>query len=330
MQGLYLVTGAAGFVGEHLVRHLHSRGVAVRAMVRRTSQAAALEPYAEVVVADITQPDTLPQAMAGVSGIYHVAALFRQAGVPDAAFYDVNVAGVQNVFEAAITAGVPRIVHCSTNGVHSHIKDPPANESAPFNPGDLYQLSKIEGENIAMSYFGSGQIGGVVLRPTMIYGPGDTRTLKLFRMIARKNFFYVGNGLALTHWVDVRDLAEAFLLAMQADTINAEAFLIGGDRYMTLKDTVQEISRQLNVPEPSLHLPTGPVMALAHATEWICKPFGIEPPLFPRRVSFFLKNRAFDISKARTELGFAPKQDFSGEVADIIKDYFERGYLTLS
>lgn len=328
MQGLYLVTGAAGFVGEHLVRHLHSKGIAVRAMVRRASQAAALEPYAEVVIADITQPETLPPAMQGISGVYHVAALFRQANVPDKAFHDVNVAGVQNVFEAAITAGVPRIVHCSTNGVHSHVENPPANETAPFNPGDLYQVSKIEGETIAMGFFGSKQIGGVVLRPTMIYGPGDTRTLKLFRMIAQKKFFYVGRGLALTHWIDVRDLAEAFLLAMQADTINAEAFLIGGDRYMTLKDTVQEIARQLKVPEPSLHLPTVPVMALAHVTERICKPFGVEPPLFPRRVSFFLKNRAFDISKARAQLGFAPKQDFSGEVSDIIRDYYDRGYLT--
>ncbi|MBU2960319.1 NAD-dependent epimerase/dehydratase family protein [Citreicella sp. C3M06] len=330
MQGLYLVTGAAGFVGEHLVRHLHSKGIAVRAMVRKASQAAALEPYAEVIIADITQPETLPAAMQGISGVYHVAALFRQANVPDKAFHDVNVAGVQNVFEAAIAAGVPRIVHCSTNGVHSHVANPPGDETMPFNPGDLYQESKIAGENIAMSFFKSGQISGAVLRPAMIYGPGDTRTLKLFRMIAQKKFFYVGKGLALTHWIDVRDLAEAFVLAMQATQINAEAYLIGGDRYMTLKDTVQEISRQLNVPEPGLHLPTGPVMALAHVTETLCKPFGIEPPLFPRRVSFFLKNRAFDISKARAQLGFKPKQDFSGEVADIIKDYSERGYLTPS
>ncbi|MGR3465075.1 NAD-dependent epimerase/dehydratase family protein [Limimaricola sp.] len=324
---VYLVTGAAGFVGGHLVRHLHARGDRVRAMVRDAAQAAALEPFAEVVLGDVTRPETLGPACEGVTGVYHIAGLFRQEGVPDSAFWDVNVDGVRHVFEAAIAAGAARVIHCSTNGVHSDIKDPPADETADFNPGDLYQVTKLEGEKIADSYFEEGRIGGLVIRPTMIYGPGDDRTLKLFRMISRRRFFYVGPGTALTHWVDVRDLAEAFRLAMQRDDVNGEAFLIGGARYHELKDNVHEIARQLGVPEPWLHLPVAPVMTLALLTEKICKPIGVEPPLFRRRVSFFLKNRAYDIGKAQRMLGYAPRQDFAGEVAEIIADYRQRGLL---
>lgn len=325
---LYLVTGAAGFVGQNLVDHLAAAGYGVRAMVRKPEQAAALEGRAdEVAIADITKPPTLGPAVEGVDGIFHVAAIFRQEGVPDATFHDINVEGVRNVFEAAISAGVPRIVHCSTNGVHSDVDVPPADETAPFKPADIYQRTKLEGERVAMRFFEEGRVRGVALRPTMIWGPGDARMFKLFRMIATGKFFYIGPGRAHTHWVDVRDLARAFELAMQATDINAEAFLIGGREYRTLKEDVRDIAAELGVREPRLHLPVAPVMRLAHATEIVCKPLGIEPPLFRRRVSFFLKNRAYDISKARRMLGYETRTDVRGEIADIVAWHRERGEL---
>ncbi|MEM8848697.1 MAG: NAD-dependent epimerase/dehydratase family protein [Pseudomonadota bacterium] len=324
----YLVTGAAGFVGGHMLRHLKAQGIRVRAMVRSRSQADDLRRIAdEVVIGDLEKPETLRDAVRGVAGIYHIAALFRQAGIPDETFYAVNAEGVRHILDAAIAEGVPRVIHCSTNGVHSHIEHPPADEDYPFDPGDIYQVTKAEGEKIAMAYFRDGSVRGAVLRPTMIYGPGDTRTLKLFRMIAKRRFFYVGRGQALTHWIDVRDLARAFQLAMEADHINAEAFLIGGRRYQTLTENAREIAAQLGVPQPRLHLPVGPVMALAHLTEIVCKPFGIEPPLFRRRVAFFIKHRAYDISKAQRMLGFEPAQDFAAEVRDIIAAYRSMGLL---
>jgi nucleoside-diphosphate-sugar epimerase len=325
---LYLVTGAAGFLGQALVRYLAERGRRVRAMVRRPEQAAPLEGLAEeVVIADLQKPETLAAAVEGVAGVHHVAAIFRQADVADEVFFEINTEGTRRMLDAAIAAGVKRFVHCSTNGVHSDIETPPAAEDYPFKPGDTYQVSKLEGEKIAMEYFREGRIDGVILRPTMIWGPGDERTRKLFSMIEKGRFFYVGRGEALTHWVDVRDVAQAFDLAMQAEDVTAEAFLIGGATYQPLRDVAAEIARQLGVAPPRLQIPVGPMMTLAHATEIVCKPFGIEPPLFRRRVSFFLKHRAYDISKARERLGFKPKQDFSGEVAEIIKDYHTRGVL---
>lgn len=325
---LYLVTGAGGFVGRYMVDHLLARGIRVRAMVRSPAQAEALRARVEeVVIADLQRPETLPAAVKGVAGIYHIAALFRQAGGPDTVFFDINARGVDLLMQAAIDAGVGRFILCSTNGVHSHIDHPPADETAPFNPSDTYQASKLEGEKIAMRHFAQGRIRGAVLRPAMIYGPGDERIGKMFRMIGKGRFFYIGKGQALTHWLDVRDLAQAFHLAMDHDEINAEAFLIAGRKYMTLKQSAEVIAAQLGVRPPWLHLPVVPMMWLAYLTEIICAPFGIEPPLFRRRVSFFLKHRAFDISKARRLLGYEPAQDFAGEVADIIADYRARGLL---
>jgi nucleoside-diphosphate-sugar epimerase len=328
---LYLVTGAAGFVGSHLVEYLASQGVHVRAMVRKAAQGERLKAFtSDIVIGDLRDPDSLARACEGVTGVFHVAALFRQEGVPDQDFIDINVHGVRKILDASVEAGVKRFVHCSTNGVHSDIKDPPADETAPFNPGDLYQETKLEGEKIAMDYFQRGVISGVVLRPTMIYGPGDDRTLKLFKMVAEGRFFYVGPGKAYTHWVDVRDLANAFWLAMQAENINAEAFLIGGRNYHELRENVHEIAKILGVKEPSLHIPVWPMMKLAHLTEIVCKPLGVEPPLFRRRVSFFLKNRAYDISKAQKMLGFEPKGSYRDEIAEIIAAYQASGDLPKS
>lgn len=325
---IYLVTGAAGFVGSHLVAHLRSQGIRVRAMVRKEAQADEMAGMVdEVVLGDLQKPDTLGPAVEGVAGVYHIAALFRQEGLSEQVFHEINAEGVRHMLDAAIAAGVPRFVHCSTNGVHSDIDHPPASEDYPFNPGDIYQVTKLEGELIAMKYFEEGRISGVVLRPTMVYGPGDARTLKLFRMIAKGRFFYVGPGNALTHWVDVRDVARAFQLAMELTDVTAEAFLIGGRDYLTLRENVREIASQLGVSEPRLHLPVAPIMTLAHLTEIVCKPLGVEPPIFRRRVSFFLKNRAYDISKARKILGYEPRQSFAEEIADIIADYRRTGDL---
>ena len=182
---LMLVTGANGYVGMAIVDLLVQAGVPVRAMVRNPKNADALKrPGVEVVIADLQDKESLRAAVSGVWGIFHIGAIFRQAGLPEEVFYDINAEGTRRLFDVAIEAGVKRIIHCSTGGVLGHIANPPGNESSPYNPGDMYQRSKLEGEKIAMEYFRSGKMGGVVIRPAMIYGPGDTRNLKLFRMIA--------------------------------------------------------------------------------------------------------------------------------------------------
>lgn len=327
-QRTYLVTGAAGFAGGGLVRHLLDAGIHVRGMVRRDAQADGIRALgAEAVIADLLDAGSLARAVAGVDGVYHIAALFRQAGFPDEVFHDVNALGTRRLLDASIGAGVRRFVHCSTVGVLGHIANPPADEDTPYNPGDVYQRTKMEGETIALETFRSGAVPGVVIRPAMIYGPGDARTLKLFRMIARRRFFYVGKGQATVHWIDVRDLARAFRLAMEHDTINGEVYIIAGKTSVTLEAMCREVARQLGVPPPWLRLPVRPVQWAGSLCETLCRPLGVEPPLYRRRVDFFTKSRDFNASKARRDLSFEPAQDFPAEIADIIRSYREAGQI---
>lgn len=325
---IYLVTGAGGFVGENLVRHLVKQGKRVRAMVRKREQASALKELVdEVVLADLQDSDSLKSAVDGVAGIYHIGALFRQEGSDHSVFHDINAEGTRRLLDAAVAAGVPRFIHCSTSGVHSGQEDYPLDENGPLSPDDHYQVSKLEGERIALSYFESGKIDGVVIRPVMIYGPGDARTLKLFKMIAKGIFFYVGDGNKSVHWIDVRDLAVAFEKAMNATHVSGEVCLAAGEKPMPLKDMVRVVAKALDVKEPRIHIPTPLMLGLADACETVCKPFGVEPPLYRRRVAFYLKNRSFDGSKARELLGYEPSQSFEDEIADIIAEYRRQGKL---
>ena len=324
----YLVTGAGGFVGGFVVRELLQRGVNVRAMVRNRDRLGDLKGLdVEVVEGDLTDQPSLDAAVQGIRGVYHIAALFREAGHPESVFYDVNAAGVRRLFDAAVAAGVQRIVHCSTVGVLGHVEEPPADETTPYNPGDMYQRTKMAGEEIALGYFASGAMRGVVIRPGMIYGPGDARTLKLFRMIARGKFFYVGKGDALVHWVDVRDLARSFVLAMERSGLHNAVYIIAGERAVPLREMAAEIANQLGVKPPWLTLPVKPMQWLGSACEAVCRPLGVEPPIFRRRVDFFTKDRHFDTAKARNELGFAPAQSLAEEISDILQDYRSKGLL---
>jgi len=327
-QGISLVTGASGFVGSALVDYLCRLGRPVRAMVRNPAAVSPLQARGiPVVLADLRDYQSLLNAVQGVDAVYHIAALFRQAGLPAHEFYEVNAEGTRRLLDAALAAGVRRVVHCSTVGVLGHISNPPADETTPYNPGDVYQHSKMEGEKIALQYFRSGKIPGVVIRPAMIYGPGDRRTLKLFRMIARRRFFYVGSGELEVHFVDVRDLVRAFVMAMDHQEISGQVYIIAGERALPLREMVEIIARELGVPPPRWHLPVRPMQWLGSICEAVCTPLRIQPPIFRRRVDFFTKRRSFDISKAKRELGYQPARSLEQEVAEIIAWYRQHGWL---
>jgi dihydroflavonol-4-reductase len=323
-----LVTGATGFTGGHLARHLAARGHRVRALVRDPKRGDALAAEGvELIQGDLRDSASLAAAVAGISVVYNVAALYREAGFPDDTYFAVNARAVAELIAAAAAAGVTRVVHCSTVGVHGDTRNGVADEDAPFAPGDVYQRSKMEGERLAREAERQHRVEVVIARPTGIYGPGDRRLLKLFRGIARRRFVYLGSGRISYHLTYVEDVAEGLRLCGESAQAAGRTYIIGGPETPTLMEIVDEIAAAEGVRAPQLHVPVWPVWITGAVCEAICRPFGVEPPLYRRRVDFFTKSRAFDISRARRELRFAPTVNLKEGVRRSVAWYREHGWL---
>jgi nucleoside-diphosphate-sugar epimerase len=327
-----LVTGATGFTGGHLARTLARGGRDVRALVRPRSRRRFDEsdlPAAGVTAidGDLAVADSLARACEGVDVVYHIAATYREAGQPDAAYRAINVDGTRRLLEAASAAGVRRVVHCSTGGVHGHVAHPPADEDAPFNPGDIYQESKLEAEQLARAFGTRHGLDVVVARPIGIHGPGDTRFLKMFRGLAGGRFPMLGPGTVYYHLTYIDDLVEGFRLCGEVPAAAGRTYLLAGERYTTLNELVALVAEELGVAAPRLHLPVWPVWLAGLACELVCVPLRIEPPLYRRRVDFYTKSRAFDITRARTELGYAPAVDLRTGIRRTIAWYRAQGWL---
>lgn len=323
-----LVTGATGLTGGALARRLASHKAQVRALVRDAARAAPLADLGiEIAPGDLRDPAALREAMRGVDLVYHIAALYRQQGVAPQAFREINATAVQHLLDAAIEAGVSRFVHCSTIGVHGHVKNPPAAEDAPLAPGDPYQESKLEGERIAARYMAEGRLPISIFRPAGIYGPGDLRFLKLFRGIKRGRFPMIGDGRTLWHGVYIDDLIDGIIRCGTVDRAVGETFILGGPEYTTLNELVAIVAEAVDARPPRWKIPLAPVYAAAALCEAVCKPLKLEPPLHRRRVDFFTKSRAFDIGKARRELGYAPQVSIREGVARTAAWYAEQGLL---
>ncbi|HTM34640.1 MAG TPA: NAD-dependent epimerase/dehydratase family protein [Vicinamibacterales bacterium] len=309
-----LVTGATGFTGGHLAATLARRGETVRALVRTRSRArfdgSPLPALGvQAVDGDLGDPASVRLAAEGVEVVYHIAATYREAGQPDSAYRTINVEGTRNLLEAARAGGARRLVHCSTGGVHGHIANPPGTEDAPFNPGDIYQETKLEAEQLAREFGRDTGFDVVVARPIGIYGPGDTRFLKMFRGLARGNFPMLGSGRAFYHLTYIDDLVEGFRLCGTVPGAKGRTYILAGPRFTTLEELVALVAKELQVRPPRIHWPVWPFWTAGLLCELVCVPLRIEPPLYRRRVDFYTKSRAFDTARARTELGFAPKVD---------------------
>ncbi len=259
--------------------------------------------------------------------VFNIAAMFRSAASVDQDYRDIHVEGVRHLVEAAVRHQVGRFVHCSTVGVHGDVKVPPATEESPFAPADIYQRTKLEGELLARDLAAKNGLALSVVRPTAIYGPGDLRLLKLFKLAVKTITPVIGSGKIFYHMVYIDDLVQGFILASEVEAAIGQVFIVGGDENMILDDLLSTIAKITGRPDTKIHIPALPFQLAGSLCEKICIPLGIEPPIYRRRVDFFTKSRSFDISKAKRLLGYAPKYGLQEGLGRTAQWYKEQGLL---
>ena len=303
---LVLVTGATGFTGRVLVRQLRARGCRVRGIARVSSSLAGLEDLeVEWVRGEVYDPATIAAAADGVDYVFHLAAAYREAKLADDVYEKVHVASTRLLAEAVVdNPAFKRFMHVSTVGVLGHIENPLADETAPYNPGDVYQRTKADAERWLLDFAQRTGLPFTIVRPAAIYGPGDRRLLKIFRFAKLPLAPLIGSTRGLYHLIHVEDLAAFMVLAAGEPRALGEIFICGNPEPTSIRDIVATVARHLGREPRFLRLPAAPFFAAAAACEAVCKPLGIEPPLYPRRVAFFTKDRAFDTSKMRVVTEF--------------------------
>lgn len=324
-----LVTGATGFIGHALVRHLLARGEPVRVLVRDPAKWEALGvDGVEVAIGDITDRQALDRAIAGTRRLFAIAGTFREPNLSDEQYREINVDAVRSKLEIAQRHGLERVIHCSTVGIHGSIEGMPATEDAPIVPEGIYEETKAAGDAVAREWQQRGELDVVVVRPAPVYGPGDTRLLKMFKLARRNPIPIFGDGSARYHAIYIDDLAELLVRAMWAERAAGQTFIAAGPEAPTITGLLTRLARLLGNSSPKfLRLPAGPALLAADLCETLCRPVGLAPPLYRRRVQFFLNNRHYDISRARRLLGWRPRVGLEDGLARTAAWYATRGVL---
>jgi nucleoside-diphosphate-sugar epimerase len=324
-----LITGGTGFIGSRLALRSLERGDAVRVLgqennpAERENRRLIESKGARIVLGSVTEREKMFDLTRGVDLVYHLAAAQHEANVPDQHFWDVNVTGVKNILEASLAAGVKRFVHGSTIGVYGSALEGEINEQSPLRPDNIYGVTKLEGEKVALSF--QEKLPVVIIRISETYGPGDRRLLKLFKAIKKKIFFMIGNGENLHHLIYIDDLIDGMFLAAEVPGVIGKTFVLAGKEPLTTKKMVQVIADELGTSLPKVRAPLSAFLMLATIMEKMLRPLGIQPPLHRRRMDFFKKSFVFTQGEAARHLGFAPKYSFKQGVHETAKWYAETG-----
>jgi dihydroflavonol-4-reductase len=307
-----LVTGATGFLGNHVVRLLAARGDRVRVLVRRTSPMSRLQGLAaanvEPVLGDLRDAASLDSAVRGCEVVYHVAADYRLWARNPREIQESNVDGTRSLLESARRARVSRFVYTSTVAtVAVPRRGVLPDERTRSSLGEMigaYKQSKWLAEQEALRAAEDG-LPVIIVNPTTPVGPGDARPTPTGRIIT--DFLngrmpaYVDTGL---NFVPVEDAAAGHLLAAERGQVG-ERYILGGEN-LTLKQVLDLLARFAGRPAPRVRLPHAVALAAGYADAAVSRLLGREPriPLDGVRMA---RHRMFvNAEKARCELQFAP------------------------
>jgi len=316
-----LVTGATGYIGGQMANRLFKDGKDVLCMIRGNKSVGSIP----TIQGDLLDPKSLLNACRGVDIVCHFAGALGR-GLTDDMIHAINVDGVKNMILASKENGVKYFLHISAGGVTGPLGTTPADENTACHPYTIYEKSKYEGERLALSLARKIQLPLGVARPTFTYGPADPHKFIMFKLIKKRAYFYIGDGLSTNHPVYIDDLIDGILLMIEKKP-DQEVYILGGARPVSKKEWATTIADALNAPPPFLRFPVKLSWMGAHIMESFGALFDIHVPLTKSRILALSKCWGMDISKARRDIGYHPQVDLSEGVARTIAWYKKEGWL---
>ena len=310
-----LVTGAGGFIGLELCKHLAAAGHQVTGVDVRYPTGGSASAF-ERHTMDYRDIGATESLMRGQHVVFHLASAHLDVELSDEVYWDVNVRGLSDLMSLAVAEGVERYVHVSSVSVYGNLDSWPANEDSPCHPQSIYGETKLAGEAEVRAFCDRTGLPAVILRPTWVYGATCPRTQKLYRALRRGTFPMIGGGANVRHPIYITDLLQALDLAMGQPVAGNETYIIGGDQVVTTADFIDTMCKVFGLRKPWIRVPHFAGQVAARVIESGSAMIGIDPPVSRRTLEFFNTNNGFDISKARSELGFAPSYTLEEGLSD--------------
>jgi nucleoside-diphosphate-sugar epimerase len=308
-----LVTGASGLLGSHVVEKLIARGEPVRALVRPASDTRLLDQWGvEKVPGDVTDGQSLLQAMKGVQRVYHVAAQVGDWG-PWERFVAVTIEGTRNMLEAARRANIKRFLHVSSISAYGHPdgEGMVLDESAPLGVNlhkwSYYSRAKVEAEKLAWAAYNKGDVPVTVVKPSWLYGPRDRASMpRLIRAIRAGKAKLIGDGTNRLNLTYAGNEAEGCILAATNEKALGQAYNLSSDGTIQQREYINKIAEHLGCPPVTRKVPYGVARCAAFLMEFFGHALGRKKPPLVTRYSVWLIGRKcfFSSEKARRELGW--------------------------
>ena len=328
--GRVVVTGATGFVGSAIVRSLVAAGYPVRAVCRASSRRDNLAGLdIDIVDADICDAEAVARAMAGGRYLAHAAADYRLWARDPGAITHTNVVGTRTVMEAALRAGVERIVYTSSVATLALRRgDEAADETVPLTEAaavGAYKRSKVVAERLVDTMIARDALPAVIVNPSTPIGPRDIKPTPTGRIIVEAACGripgFVDTGLNLVH---VDDVATGHVAALARGNVG-ERYILGGENVL-LADMLGDIARLVGRRPPRLKLPRAPLYPIAVAAEIIATMTRREPFLTLDGLRMSRQRMFFTSAKAERELGYRARPYTEG-LRDAVDWFRGAGYL---
>lgn len=323
-----IVTGANGFVGSHLTEHLIARGYDVFCLVRKTSDLSFLTGLnLEYRYGDLTDIDSLKEALKGMEFVFHVAGLTRAKNREE--YFKANALGTKNLISACfkVNPAVRKFIYVSSQAATGPGKDlQPLDETAECRPITDYGRSKLEGEKEVLSF--KDKIPVTIIRPPAVYGPRDKDILFFFKA-ANKGilplFGFKENYISLIY---VKDLVRGIVLAAESQASSGKIYFAADEKYYSWSEAVRIIQKALQVKAIKLRQPKSILFTFAFFSEMFAHLKG-KAALINLQKAKELTQRYWlcDASRAKNELGFSVEYDLEKGAEETVKWYREHKWL---
>lgn len=325
-----LITGATGAVGPLVVNAFHAAGHSIRTLSIDPPPVGIWPADIDTRIGDVTDAGVVRSAMEGAAAVVHMAALLHIVNPPPALeekYQRINVGGTKVVVDAAIRAGVRRVVLFSTIAVYGPSDGRVITEDTPPRPDTFYARTKLDAEGLVLAARGAdGEKIGTVLRLGAVYGvriKGNYQ--RLLQSLAKGRFVPVGDGANRRTLVYDKDVARAAVLAASHSGAAGKVFNVSDGRYHTMNEIIGTICAALGRKPPAFSLPVSVVRRAAGLLEDAARVFGRRSPVDRATIDKYTEDVAVDSRRIQDELGFVPQYDLEAGWRETVEEMKRHG-----